>query len=68
MEETSYSFLKTIYFRNDIFVTARENYVSKDGYLLGLLLWIFRGTAAGSARATKTIIQSHFMVSVYDGL
>lgn len=60
---------KAIYFGKWYFSRGNplsENYLLKDNvYLLGLLLWIFRGTAAGSARATKTIIQSHFIVSEY---
>lgn len=35
----------------------------KGVYSLGLLLWIFRGTAAGRASAIKTIIQSHLIVA-----
>lgn len=36
-----------------------------NGYLLGLLRCVFRGTAAGSARAISTIIQNHLIIFDY---
>lgn len=35
-------------------------------YLLGLLRCVFRGTAAGSARAISTMIQNHLIISDYE--
>lgn len=53
-------------FKNNIFLRYSRLYKAlrllKNVYSLGLLLWIFRGTAAGRARPTKTIIQSHFII------
>ena len=43
----------------------RKEYIYRRMYLLGLLRCVFRGTAAGSARAIRTMIHSHLIISVH---
>lgn len=65
MRRSAFSGPKRLTSRINIFRDKSAKCLLRDVYSLGLLLWIFRGTAAGSARAIKTIIQSHFIVSFW---